>query len=105
MADDDGRVAYDYFNLTIKEACYQLNINLDAGFDDIDYRVHSTKLAQTETGTYTITNDSTCTITTTIKAKLQGTPDSDYQDITVTSPVDYTGWLTPSGSYGIQVHD
>ena len=45
LSDDDGRVAYDYFDLTLKEACYQLSIVLDAGFNDIDYRVHAASAA------------------------------------------------------------
>ena len=103
LSDDAGRVAYDYFDITIVENCYALEIVLDAGFADIDYRVHSASTAQTETLTITLNNDNSCTVTTVVKIKLEGAPDTDYQDITLTAPVDdYTGFITPSGN-GIAV--
>ena len=55
LADDDGRVAIDYFNLHIREECYDLSIVLDAGFDDVDYLVHANSQPENYEGTYSIT--------------------------------------------------
>ena len=70
LQDADGRVAIDYFDLTIVEACYQLDIELTAGFSDIDYRVHAASAAEINVATFGITNDSGCTITQTTQIKL-----------------------------------
>ena len=68
LADDAGRVAYDYFELTIVESCYQLSLSFTAGIDDIDYRVHSAAAAETYTPTKSI-SDSSCTVTYTVYTK------------------------------------
>lgn len=72
LADDDGRVAIDYFNVHFREACWNLSIVLTAGFNDVDYRVHAASAAENYEGTYSITNNnsgSTCSVTRTAYAK------------------------------------
>ena len=41
LADDEGRVAIDYFTVHFREDCFDLSIVLTAGFDNVDYRVHT----------------------------------------------------------------
>ena len=72
LADDDGRVAIDAFNVHFREDCWNLSIVLTAGFDDVDYRVHANSAAEAYEGTYSITNNNsgnTCSVTRTAYAK------------------------------------
>ena len=72
LADDDGRVTIDYFTVHFREDCFDLSIVLTAGFNDVDYRVHSLSTIENYEGTYDITSNNaggTCTVTRTNYAK------------------------------------
>ena len=62
LADDDGRVAIDYFKVHFVEGCYNLNIVVATGIEDangneyVDYLVHANSAALDLEAVYTITN-------------------------------------------------
>ena len=107
LSDDEGRVAIDYFNLFIKEECYDFGIAVSTGIDDVTYYVQSSATSSTQEAVFTLSGDSAsndCTISYTVSIKESGQPDTSYVDI---SDAAYSGWLalsnTVRGNYGITI--
>ena len=107
LSADEGAVAIDYFNLHVREECYDFGITLTTGLGDISYLVQSSSTSTNQEAVFSLSGDSgsnDCTISYTVQIKEQGQPESSYVDI---SDAAYNTWLAKSstvrGNYGITI--
>ena len=65
LADDEGRVVYDYWTVRFHHKCADLKVNKGNDIPDTLYLVSSASTSSTLTPTFTLANDDSCTLTTT----------------------------------------